>query len=59
LRDVLKLVDNFRGVASIKLGSGNTFLFSYNNWEVNGSSQPIRSRFPRLFSFVLNEKISA
>jgi hypothetical protein len=26
-RDILKLVDNFRGVASVKMGSGNTFLF--------------------------------
>jgi hypothetical protein len=56
---VLKLVDNLRGVASVKLGSGNTFLFCSNNWEVNGSSQPIRSRFPRLSSFVLNKNLSA
>jgi hypothetical protein len=29
--DVLKLVDNFRGVASVKLGVGNTFLFWSDN----------------------------
>jgi hypothetical protein len=37
-RDVLKLVDNFCGVASVKLGTGSTFLFWSDNWEIHDSS---------------------
>jgi hypothetical protein len=58
-RDVLKLVDNFRGVSSVKPGRGNTFLFWSDSWEINGSSRPLKDRYPRLFSFVLNENMSA
>jgi hypothetical protein len=58
-RDILKLVDNFRGVASVKMGSGNTFLFWSDNWEIQESSQPMKSCFPRLFSYVLEENMSA
>jgi hypothetical protein len=58
-KDVLKLVDNFRGVAEISLGSGKSFLFLSDNWKVNDDHRPIKDRFPRLFSFVLNENMSA
>jgi hypothetical protein len=58
-KDVQKLVDNFRGVADIKLGEGKSFLFWSDNWNVGGDSRPIKIRFPRLFSFVLNENMSA
>jgi hypothetical protein len=58
-KDLLKLVDNFRGVAEITIGSGKSFLFWYDNWKVNGDFRPLKDRFPRLFSFVLNENMSA
>jgi hypothetical protein len=58
-RDVLKLVDNFRGVAAVTLGMGDTFLFWEDNWMVNGSARPMKLRFPQLFSYVLNTQISA
>jgi hypothetical protein len=57
-RDVLKLVDNFCGVSSVKPRRGNTFLFWSDSWEINGSSRPLKDRYPRLFSFVLNENMS-
>jgi hypothetical protein len=58
-RDVMKQVDNFRGVDRVKQGRGDTFLFWSNNWCLNGYSLPLHSRFPRLFSFVLDETLSA
>jgi hypothetical protein len=58
-QDVLKQVDNFRGVSSIKPGKGDTFLFWLDNLQSNGSSTPFQLRFRRLFSYVLDEHISA
>jgi hypothetical protein len=57
-RDVLKLVENFRGVSMVKHGKGNTFLFWSDNWQISGSDRPLNARFPRLFSFVRNENVS-
>jgi hypothetical protein len=57
--DVVRLVDNFRGVAVVKHGKGDTFLFWSDNWVLVGDSKPMRSRFPRLFSYALDENIVA
>jgi hypothetical protein len=57
-KDVLKQVDNFRGVAKVQHGRGDTLLFWSDNWEIQSSSQPMCARFPRLFSFVINENCS-
>jgi hypothetical protein len=58
-RDVLKLVYNFRGVAEISIGNGNSFMFWADNWKVDGVSRPIKDRFPRILSFVLDGNMSA
>jgi hypothetical protein len=58
-RDVLKQVDNFHGVSSIKPGRGDTFLFWLDSWHLDGSLTPLNVRFPRLFSYVLEENLSA
>jgi hypothetical protein len=58
-RDVMKQVDNFRGVASVKQGRGDTFLFWSDNWKLNVYTMPLKLRFLRLFSFVLEENLSA
>jgi hypothetical protein len=58
-RDVMKQVDNFRGVAQVTMGKGTSFLFWFDNWTVNNLSMPLRIRFPRLFSHVLEENLSA
>jgi hypothetical protein len=52
-RDVLKLVDNVRGVASVQLENGNTFLFWFDNWAINDCKQPMKFIYPRLFSLSL------
>jgi hypothetical protein len=54
----MKQVDNFRGVAQVTMGKGTSFLFWSDNWTVNNSSMPLRIRFPRLFSYVLEETLS-
>jgi hypothetical protein len=58
-RDVMKQVDNFRGVAQVKMGRGTSFLFWSDNWTINNSSVPMRHIFPQLFSYVLEENLSA
>jgi hypothetical protein len=58
-RDVLKQVDNFRGVSFIQPGRGDTFLFWSDGWLCDGSSIHLRDRYPRLFSYVLDENLSA
>jgi hypothetical protein len=58
-RDVFKLVDDFSAVAVIKPGHGDSFLFWKDSWSLNGISEPLSARFPRLFSYVLNDQLSA
>jgi hypothetical protein len=52
-RDVLKLVDQFRGIASCKIGDGKTVLFRSDVW--NGHM--LQQQFPRLYSFAKNKSI--
>jgi hypothetical protein len=54
-RDVLKQVDNFREVAA---GRGDTALFWNDNWSIDGSTQPMSTRFSRFFPFALTDKVS-
>lgn len=58
-RDVMKLVDNFREVVSIQPGRGDTFLFWSDKWILAGSDQPIKERYPRLYSYALDNNLSA
>ena len=53
-RDIFKLEGKFREVAIISPRSEETILFWHDKWIFMGASQPIRSRFPRLYSFVLD-----
>ena len=57
-RDIFKLENKFREVAIISPGSGETILFWHDSWVFMGASQPMRTRFPRLFSFVLDDSSS-
>jgi hypothetical protein len=58
-RDVFKQVDNYRGVTSINIGRGDTALFWSGSWLLDGCHTPLRDRFPWLFTFVLDEGLSA
>jgi len=53
-KDILKLCDLFRGITNCKLGDGSTVLFWSDLWNDN----VMQSKFPRLFSFAKNKKIS-
>jgi hypothetical protein len=56
-KDVMKQVDNFRGVSVLCHGRGDTALFWSDNGKVNGSKMPMSQRYPMLFSFVSNDQI--
>jgi hypothetical protein len=53
-KDVLKLSDLFRGIASYKVGDGSTVLFWSDVW--NGHL--LQHKLPRLYSFAKNKNIS-
>jgi hypothetical protein len=52
-RDVQKLVDQFRGIATCTVGDGTSVLFWSDVW--NGNL--LQQKFPRLFSFAKNKNI--
>jgi hypothetical protein len=53
-KDILKLVDLFRGVASCQVGDGTTVLFWSDVW----NDHLMQHQFPRLFSYAKNKNIS-
>jgi hypothetical protein len=55
----MKQVDDFRGISSIKLGRGDIFMFWSDKWLLNDSDRPLKDRFPRLFSYVLEQDLSS
>jgi hypothetical protein len=53
-RDVLSLMDQFRGIASYTVGDGTTVLFWLDIW----NNHLLQNKYPRLFSFAKNKNIS-
>jgi len=53
-RDVLKLCDMFRGIATCKVGDGSTVLFWLDFWNDN----IMQTKYPRLYTFAKNKNIS-
>jgi hypothetical protein len=53
-KGVLKLCEIFRGIAKCKVGDGSTVLFWSDIW----NDHLLQDKFPRLFSFAKNKKIS-
>jgi len=54
-RDVLKLLPQFKQMASVKMNSGITCHFWKDSWE----SQPLQTQYPQAFSFARNKNITA
>jgi hypothetical protein len=50
--------DNFRGVYVVTVGKGDIIMFWEDSWNIDGSTKPFMTRFPRILSFVLNDKLS-
>jgi hypothetical protein len=57
-RDIFKLVEDFRALSSIKPGRGDTIIFWSDKWKFDDSLVPLSERFPRLFSYVLDQHMS-
>ena len=57
-KDILKLGDHYRSIATMQINMGDSALFWLDAWHVGGSSRPLNLRLPRLFSFVLDDKLS-
>src|ERR1041385_7007235 len=57
-KDILTLADLYKPVVSIKVKVGDSLLFWSNGWILNNSHRPLRDRFPHLFSFVKDDKLS-
>jgi hypothetical protein len=53
-RDVLRLVDWFRGIAKCKVGDETTVLF----WEDIRNDHLLQQKFPILYSFAKNKQVS-
>jgi hypothetical protein len=55
----MHFASNFARVSSVKPGLGDTFAFWIDKWKFMDSAEPLSSRFPRLFSFVLDKDLPA
>jgi hypothetical protein len=53
-KDVLKLLDKFKDMASATIGDGSTCLFWSDAWH----GPPLRVQWPQLFSFATMENVS-
>jgi hypothetical protein len=58
-RGVCKHMEGYMNVASVLPGKGDSFLFWSNKWLFDGSTRPLAERFPRLYSYVLDSKLTA
>ena len=57
-KDILKLNDAFRLHSEVTINMGDSVLFWFDAWVFLGSSVLLRERFQRLFSFVIDDKVS-
>ena len=55
----MKLVGQYRSVSTVVPGKGNPFMFWEDAWAFGDSTQPLSLRYSRLFSYVLDKKMSA
>ena len=53
-KDIFRLIDHYRGIASPRIGDGSTFMLWNDVW--NGHF--LKNEYPRLFSFAKNQNIT-
>jgi len=53
-RDILKLLDKYKSIASVTVEDGNSCLFWLDTW----NDTPLCHQFPELYSFAKNTKVS-
>lgn len=56
-KDIMRINDTFRMHSLITVNTGDCVLFWHDSWNILNSSVPLRERYPRLFSFVLDDKL--
>lgn len=52
-RDILKLIDPFKGITAVSIGNGNSVLI----WEDTWCTIPLQLKFPQLHSFAKQPKL--
>ena len=57
-RDVMKLGEKYREIASPEIHCGSTVLFWKDKWEIGLSRTPLQERMAHLFSFAKDESCS-
>ena len=57
-KDILKLLDQFREFSWVQVNQGDSALFWFDKWKIGDSVLPLQNRFPRLFSYVKDPKVS-
>jgi hypothetical protein len=55
----MKLEGSYRDISHVLHGDGTSFLFWSDKWKIGESTIPLSERFPRLFSYDLDDKLSA
>jgi hypothetical protein len=58
-RDIFTLVDDFHDVSFVRPRNGQSIFFWLDKWMFNGRSDPLSTKFPRLFSYVIQLRMSA
>jgi hypothetical protein len=58
-KDVCKHLDKYRQVATVLPGKGDTFMFWLDSWKFENSTTPLHERYPRIFSYALDEKLTS
>ena len=53
----MKLNEVYRAHSIITINVGNNSMFLHDTWSLGASHLPIKERFPKLFSFTLDDKI--
>ena len=58
-KDIMKLFDNFRAISFVGQGTGDSFMFWNDNWQIDNSITTMKAKFLGLCSFAINDELSA
>jgi hypothetical protein len=58
-RDIFKLVDDCIAISFLKPVRGVGIILWSDKWQFKDSLEPLSARFPRIFSYVLDQHMSA
>jgi hypothetical protein len=58
-KDVCMYLDKYRHVATILPSKGDTFMFWLYCWKFENSTTHLHERYPRIFSYAIDDKITA